>query len=115
VTPSATGKNVQAGGGVMANGTGQVMLDQGDVLLLASDGIGAFEGRDGQLFQDVQLLRTLECLAGCSGRDVIDGLTASAAGFGQVTGVPDDINLVSVCRRRPDARAGGSAFARPRG
>lgn len=32
LTPSATGKNVQAGGGVAADGTGVVMLDGGDVL-----------------------------------------------------------------------------------
>ena len=32
LTPSATGGQVQAGGGVAANGTGQVMLNQGDVL-----------------------------------------------------------------------------------
>ncbi len=32
LTPSATGGQVQAGGGVAADGTGQVMLNQGDVL-----------------------------------------------------------------------------------
>jgi hypothetical protein len=32
LTPSATGKLVQAGGGVAANGTGVVMLNEGDVL-----------------------------------------------------------------------------------
>ncbi len=32
LTPSATGGNIKPGGGVAANGTGQVTLDQGDVL-----------------------------------------------------------------------------------
>ncbi len=32
LSPSATGGNIQAGGGVAANGTGQVTLNQGDVL-----------------------------------------------------------------------------------
>ena len=32
VTPSATGKFVQAGGGIAANGTGQVVLNESDVL-----------------------------------------------------------------------------------
>ena len=32
LTPSATGGSVQAGGGVAANGTGQISLDEGDVL-----------------------------------------------------------------------------------
>jgi phage baseplate assembly protein gpV len=36
LTPSATGKIVQAGGGVAANGTGIVMLSEGDVLQVLS-------------------------------------------------------------------------------
>ncbi len=32
ITPSATGKSVKAGGGIAADGTGVVMLDEGDVL-----------------------------------------------------------------------------------
>ncbi len=36
LTPSTTGGNVQAGGGVMANGSGQVMLGAGDVLVVHS-------------------------------------------------------------------------------
>ena len=76
-----------------------VRLNPGDVLLLASDGSGAFEGRDGPLFQNARLLRMLERDARCSGSALIDGLTAPLAGFGQVTSVPGDLNLISVCRR----------------
>jgi hypothetical protein len=36
VTPSATGKAVQQGGGIAANGTGQVVLNEGDVLQVMS-------------------------------------------------------------------------------
>ncbi|MEZ4430077.1 MAG: IgGFc-binding protein [Nannocystaceae bacterium] len=36
LTPSATGGQVQAGAGVAANGTGQVTLDEGDVLQVTS-------------------------------------------------------------------------------
>jgi hypothetical protein len=36
VTPSATGKIVNAGGGIAANGTGQVTLGEGDVLMVLS-------------------------------------------------------------------------------
>jgi serine phosphatase RsbU (regulator of sigma subunit) len=75
-----------------------VRLDPGDVLLLASDGSGAFEGRDGHLFQNARLFRTLERVARCSGRDAVDGLTVPATGAGQVRGVPDDLHLISVCR-----------------
>jgi hypothetical protein len=37
LTPSATGKIVKAGAGVMANGTGNVNLDNSDVLVVASN------------------------------------------------------------------------------
>jgi hypothetical protein len=36
--PSPTGNNVRAGAGVQANGTGQVVLNQGDVLEVFSNG-----------------------------------------------------------------------------
>jgi hypothetical protein len=36
-TPSATGKIVKAGGGIAANGTGSVVLNKGDVLLVQSN------------------------------------------------------------------------------
>jgi sigma-B regulation protein RsbU (phosphoserine phosphatase) len=88
--------------------TGIVSLAPGDVLLLASDGIGSFEGRDGQLFQDGQLLRALERLAGSDGHAVLEGLASTAAGFSDTDGLPDDINLISVSRRaaRPSPGAG---------
>ena len=38
LAPSATGNNIKAGGGVAANGTGQVTLDQGDVLQVITNG-----------------------------------------------------------------------------
>ncbi len=38
ITPSATGKQIQAGGGVAANGTGVVTLDEGDVLEVMNSG-----------------------------------------------------------------------------
>ncbi len=38
LTPSGTGGQVQAGGGVAANGTAQVTLDQGDVLQVITSG-----------------------------------------------------------------------------
>lgn len=40
LTPSATGKSVSAGGGVAADGSGVVMLDRGDVLVVHSAMIG---------------------------------------------------------------------------
>jgi hypothetical protein len=40
LNPSATGGDVRAGGGVQANGTGQINLDQGDVIQVFSAGVG---------------------------------------------------------------------------
>ena len=38
LSPSATGKSIKAGAGVNADGTGQVMLDEGDVLQVITNG-----------------------------------------------------------------------------
>jgi hypothetical protein len=38
ITPSATGKQIKAGGGIAADGTGVVMLDEGDVLEVMNSG-----------------------------------------------------------------------------
>ena len=46
LTPSATGKNVVAGGGVAANGTGVVVIGEGDVLQVLS-GFGVIDPQKG--------------------------------------------------------------------
>jgi len=106
--------------------TRDLQLAHGDLLLIASDGIGSVEGAGGQCFEDGRLRDTLEHLAGRDGRSVIDSLMADAVDFGRGQPLPDDINLVAVSRdgcgamreanRRsrdltPEGRRGGSQRA----
>lgn len=61
LTPSATGKTVQAGGGVMADGSGQVVLDRGDVLQVLTDG-GDLTGTLVEADRPVQVIGGSKCL-----------------------------------------------------
>lgn len=73
-------------------------LAPGDLLLIASDGLGSVEGAGGRCFEDDRLRATLGHLAGRDGRHVIDGLMADAVDFGCGQPQPDDINLIAVSR-----------------
>lgn len=78
-----------------------VTLDRGDVLLLASDGIGAVEGDGERYFDERRLRRALARLAGCPGRELIDSLVGEALEFSHGRPLPDDINLVTISRQGP--------------
>jgi hypothetical protein len=58
--PSTTGGQVQAGGGVAANGTGQVVLDQGDVLQVVT-AAGDLTGTIVTADKDIQVIGGHEC------------------------------------------------------
>ncbi len=59
--PSATGNKVQAGGGVAADGTGQVKLDAGDVLQVASAAGGDLTGTMVSADRPVQVIAGHKC------------------------------------------------------
>jgi len=61
LTPSATGKAVLAGGGVMADGTGQLVLDRGDVLQVLTDS-GDLTGTLVEADRPVQVIGGSKCL-----------------------------------------------------
>jgi sigma-B regulation protein RsbU (phosphoserine phosphatase) len=73
-------------------------LGPGDVLLIASDGIGSIEGDKGECFEDRRLGQALAGLTGHEGKQVIDSLVAEAVDFGHGRPLLDDINLVAVWR-----------------
>ncbi|MBK7830642.1 IgGFc-binding protein [Nannocystis sp.] len=61
LTPSATGKTVLAGGGVMADGSGQLVLDRGDVLQVLTDS-GDLTGTVVDADKPVQVIGGSKCL-----------------------------------------------------
>jgi sigma-B regulation protein RsbU (phosphoserine phosphatase) len=83
----------------------RLSLAPGDVLLIASDGIGSIESACGQCFEDCRLRQVLAELTGQEGRNVIDRLVTQAVDFGRGRPLPDDINLVAVSRHSPGIRA----------
>jgi len=79
--------------------TKEIRLEPGDVILLASDGIGDIQGgASDELFQDLRLRETLSELVGCDGEELIEKLVAEAMAFARNEPIPDDISLVSVTR-----------------
>jgi sigma-B regulation protein RsbU (phosphoserine phosphatase) len=84
-------------------GVRRLSLAPGDVLLIASDGIGSVESVHGECFEDCQLRQVLAELTGQEGRSVLDRLVAQAVDFGRGRPLPDDINLVTVSRHGPEA------------
>lgn len=91
-------------GGFQEYDTCKVKLAPGDVLLIASDGIGSIEGDDGQCFEDLRLPRALSRLAGFSGEMVIESLVADALEFSNGRPFPDDVNLIAVWRDDPPGK-----------
>ena len=75
-------------------------LAPGDVLLMASDGIGSIEDGTGRCFEDHQLFRALSDLSGFSGERVLKSLVAEAIEFSNGLPFPDDISMVAVTRDR---------------
>jgi serine phosphatase RsbU (regulator of sigma subunit) len=81
----------------------RVSLAPGDVLLVASDGIGSIEGLGGQCFGECHLREALGGLTGRDGKEVLDRLLGEAVGFGGGRPNPDDIDLIAVSRQAPAA------------
>jgi len=78
--------------------TKELELEQGDVLLISSDGITDVQAPDGSMFQDELFRPTLAELAGQDGDTVIERLVARAREFAGGNPIPDDISLVAVTK-----------------
>jgi len=77
----------------------EVELAPGDVLLLASDGIGDVQGPGKDvLFQDEQLQEVLTGLCGQGGEVVVKEVVEQAKAFAGGKPIPDDISMVAITR-----------------
>lgn len=84
--------------GLGASPAHNVTLAPGDVLLIASDGLGAVENATGEHLDDGRLREALARLVGRAGDDVITGLAAEALAFGHGR-LPDDVNVIAISRK----------------
>jgi serine phosphatase RsbU (regulator of sigma subunit) len=76
----------------------ELQLDSGDVLIVASDGIGDIQGKDQRMFQDGELKKALSELHGKDGQEVIETLMKRAGEFSAGETYPDDVTLVTVTK-----------------
>lgn len=80
-----------------------VELEPGDLLLLASDGLGDVRAADGCFFQDDGLMSdAVAALAGRAPRAALNDLLESAAAFAGDRPFPDDVTLLALRKRSRD-------------
>jgi sigma-B regulation protein RsbU (phosphoserine phosphatase) len=75
-----------------------LVLEQGDVLLLASDGLGSIEDETEASFEEGRLQEALAQVAGRDGDAVVRHLMSEAVSFSQGKAPADDINLIAITR-----------------
>jgi serine phosphatase RsbU (regulator of sigma subunit) len=76
----------------------QIALASGDVLLLATDGLGSVAGRGEDFFEDRQLGQVLAELPGRDGQEVIRTVLERAIRFSEEQPIPDDVSLLAITR-----------------
>jgi len=76
----------------------EIILAPGDILLMASDGLGEISANDDEFFQDKQLKLALRELLGRDASQVIQGLFEQAGTFGGGRPLQDDVSLIAVTR-----------------
>ena len=70
----------------------------GDVLIIASDGLGDVCGKDDEFFQDRELRRALSEFSGKDGSQILAGLVERAQSHSNGRGFPDDVSIVAITR-----------------
>jgi len=75
-----------------------IELDSGDLLLVATDGLGEVRNAEGRFFQDGPLRETLAGLVGKEPGCVVEELFEKAAAFRTGEFFPDDITIVALRR-----------------
>jgi len=85
-------------GGLASYEVRQIALAPGDVMLLATDGLGSIAGRAEDFFEDRELGKVLAELPGVDGEKVIRSLFERAICFSEDQPIPDDVCLVAITR-----------------
>jgi serine phosphatase RsbU (regulator of sigma subunit) len=76
----------------------EVQLAPGDVLLIATDGLGEIKNCREELFQDFQLRQALAELSGKSGTEVMEGLLDRATRFSFSQPFADDVTMLAITK-----------------
>jgi serine phosphatase RsbU (regulator of sigma subunit) len=84
--------------GIVQYETRTSKLEEGDVFLIGSDGLGSIVGDDEELFEDELMRKVLAELAGKSGEEVIESVVGRATEFAKGRPLPDDVNLVAITK-----------------
>jgi len=86
------------GGGDERYDMREVNLASGDVLLVASDGLGEVRGVNEEFFQDYQLRQALGEFYGKEGSELIKGVMGRATQFTGSQQLPDDVTMLAITR-----------------
>jgi serine phosphatase RsbU (regulator of sigma subunit) len=76
----------------------EVQLAPGDVLLIATDGLGEIKNCREELFQDCQLRQALTELSGRSGTEVMEALLDRATRFSFSQPFADDVTMLAITK-----------------
>jgi serine phosphatase RsbU (regulator of sigma subunit) len=76
----------------------EILLAPGNVMLIASDGLGDIANPDGELFEERELKQALADLGGTTADELIQGLMERATRFSGASHLPDDVTLLTVTR-----------------
>ncbi len=82
-----------------AHDIGSVVLEPGDTLMLASDGLGDVRDDEGRFFEDARLDELLAKLIEKPAQEVLDTLAGDAAAFNGSESLPDDLTMIALGRR----------------
>ncbi|MDA1312955.1 MAG: SpoIIE family protein phosphatase [Acidobacteria bacterium] len=86
--------------GALPNGYDSRALDMepGDLLLLATDGLGEIRGSDDRFFQDSDLAAALSEIGGSSGEELLQHIMKRAEAFAIGSSYDDDVTIVAITR-----------------
>lgn len=73
-------------------------MERGDLLLIATDGLGEIRGKDQRFFQDGEFKKALTEIEGAGGEELIEHLMNRARAFQGGDSYDDDVSIVTITR-----------------